>query len=338
MNEKLLYFKSWAASKYINLLGDKSHDFKNILIIKMDEIGDLVTALPVFYNLYHLYPTATQTLVCKSFNTIFFKHLDFVSCVNALDKVEKNHYDLIIDLRGTEETLGYALKNKPKLRLDRGSIRFKNKLTGGQKNEIDTNLEVIKPLLRDTIIWSNKIVTSGTEHNKVKSYLTLEGVSKYIIMHLGARDESRRWPVERYAEVISHINKKYSLPCLLVGGPDDKELNTKCLTLVKSKSNLNVVGEFNLLEYAALCEEASLFIGNESGPLHIAAAQNTPNIALFGPGVKDVFYPKNEKSIVHHYFLARGHKQQTIENSTIYTIKVDEILTSVDRLLAPSAD
>jgi ADP-heptose:LPS heptosyltransferase len=94
------------------------------------------------------------------------------------------------------------------------------------------------------------------------------------------------------------------------------------------------VGEFNLLEYAALCEKAKLFIGNESGPLHIAAAMNTPNVALFGPGVKDVFYPKNEKSIVHHYFLATGHKQQTIENSTIFTITVDEVKKSVDYMLS----
>jgi ADP-heptose:LPS heptosyltransferase len=94
-----------------------------------------------------------------------------------------------------------------------------------------------------------------------------------------------------------------------------------------------VVGEFNLLEYAALCEQANLFIGNESGPLHIAAAMNIPTIALFGPGVKDVFYPKSDKSIVHHYFLATGHKQQTIEDSTIFTIKVKEVIGSVDKLL-----
>ena len=93
-----------------------------------------------------------------------------------------------------------------------------------------------------------------------------------------------------------------------------------------------MVGEFNLLEYAALCESATLFVGNESGPLHIAAAQNTPTVALFGPGVRDVFYPKNNKSIVHHYFLARGHKQQNLENSTIFEINVEEVIKSVDVL------
>jgi hypothetical protein len=49
--------------------------------------------------------------------------------------------------------------------------------------------------------------------------------------------------------------------------------------------------------------------------------------------VKDVFYPKNDKSLIHHYFLARGHKEQTVENSTIFHIKVSEVIASVDRLL-----
>ena len=334
MNEKVLYFKSWFATKYINLLGDKSYNFKSILIIKMDEIGDLVTALPVFYNLYKIYPEARQTLLCKSFNNTFFKHLAYVNCVNNFNEVSENNYDLIIDLRGSKKTLNYALSHKPKLRLDRGSIRLKNKFSGGQKNEIDTNIDVIQPLLRENIIWSNKIETGSEEHQKVATYLQEEGIRKYVIMHLGARDEARRWPTDRYAEIVTHINKAYSLPCLLVGGPEDRILNDQCLSLVKSKSNQNVVGDFNLLEYAALCEGASLFLGNESGPLHIAAAQNTPTVALFGPGVKDVFYPKNDKSIVHHYFLARKHKQQTVENSTIFSIKVSEVMKSVDVVLS----
>jgi len=333
LNEKALYFKSWIASKYINLLGSKDYVFQSILIIKLDEIGDLVTSLPVFYNLHKLYPTAYQTLVCKPFNNIFFKNLDYISCINDFAEVKENTYDLIVDLRGTEETLSYALLHKPKLRLDRGSVRLKNKFFGGQKNEIDTNLEVINPLLNGNPLQINKIVLGSAEFTKVNSFLSHEGVTKYVIMHLGARDVARRWPLERYAQCITYINTKYSLPCLLVGGLDDNELNDNCLALVESKYNYNVVGEFNLLEYAALCTKASMFLGNESGPLHIAAAMDIPTIALFGPGVKGVFYPKSHQSIIHHYFLARGHTEQTTDNSTIFNIAVDEVLISIDTFL-----
>ena len=333
MSEKVLYFKSWLASKYINLLGNKNHTFNSILIIKLDEIGDLVTALPVFYALHKRYPQAQQTLVCKSFNTVFFEHIDYVQCVTAFETVNKNQYDLIVDLRGNIETISYALNVKPKYRLDRGSIRLKNKFFGGQKNEIDTNLEVISPLTGANVDASNSIIVSHKNRETVTQYLSKHAVDKYIIIHLGARDAARRWPIARFSAIINYLNEVFELPCFLVGGPEDDELNQRCLSQVVSQINFNVVGEFNLLEYAALCEKASLFIGNESGPLHIAAAMNIPNIALFGPGVKAVFYPKNEQSIVHHYLLSKGHKQQTIENSTIFHITVEEVKKSINKLL-----
>mgnify|MGYP001595609029 FL=1 len=335
VNEKVLYCKSWLTSKYINSASGYKYDFKSVLIIKNDEIGDLVTALPVFYNLNERYPNAAQTLVCKPFNTIFFKHIPFVKCHTNFDDVSGNTYDLIVELRGSEETRKYSLSQKPKIRLDRGGVRLFNKFNGGQKNEIDTNLQIIKQLFPNvSLSESNRIVVSSEEVQKVSKYIELAGISHFVILHLGARDRARRWPVEHFAETINYINTTYSLPCVLVGGPDDMEINEECLELVTSKFNYNVVGEFDLLEYAALCDKASLFVGNESGPLHIAAAMNTPNIALFGPGVKDVFYPKNDKSIVHHYFLARGHKTQTVENSTIFSIQVNEVKASIDKILS----
>jgi ADP-heptose:LPS heptosyltransferase len=301
----------------------------------MDEIGDLVTALPVFYNIYNQYPNARITLLCKPFNAIFFKNLDYINCVHSLNEVlQKDYYDLILDLRGNKKTLQYAFTHRPKYRLDRGSIRLKNKFFGGQKNEIDTNLEVISPIINGELKNSNTICLSTVETNKINTFIELEGLNQFAIIHIGARDKARRWPINRFQEIIEYINNQYSISCMLVGGQDDNELNDKCLQGVQNKNNRNVVGSFNLIEFAALCSKATLFIGNESGPLHIAAAQNTPNIALFGPGVKDVFYPKNEKSIVHHYFLATGHTQQTIENSTIFSISTAEVKQSIDRLLS----
>lgn len=333
MNEKVVYFKSYIASKYINICGKRNYPFISILCVKLDEIGDLVTALPAFYNLHKNYPEAHITLLCKPYNAVFFKYIDYVDCIHSLDQLPKDNFDLIVDLRGTKETIQYALKNRPKYRLDRGSIRFKNKFFGGQKNEIITNLEVIAPILDKPADPSNSIVLSDHEKITVEKFLRHEGLNKFVILHLGARDEARRWPIERFQSIINYLNERYSLSCLLVGGEEDRAINNACLKGVADKTNQNVVGKFNLLEYAALCSKSSLFIGNESGPLHIAAAQNTPNIALFGPGVKGVFYPMNQVSIVHHYFLARNHTQQTIENSTIRSIRTTEVKQSIDRLI-----
>ncbi len=336
MSEKLLYFKSWITTKFINLLGNKSYPFASILVVKRDEIGDMITAMHVFYNLKEQFPNAKFDLYCKPFNTVFFKHLDYVNCFTEFNDL-KEQYDLIVELRGDEQTLNYSLKNRPKYKVDRGSIRFKNKFFGGQKNELDTNLEVIAPLLSHAGSLNNKISLSPQEYDTVDKFIEEENIKPFVVLHLGARDAARRWPTERFAKCINYINEVHGMACLLAGGPDDKSLNDECLSYVKSKRNINVAGSFNLLEFTALCERAALFLGNESGPLHIASAQGIPVIALFGPGVKDVFYPKGDNVKIHHYFLARGHKQQTLENSTIFSIQVEEVQESIDALLKLSS-
>ena len=335
MNEKILYFLSYLVSIYIRLRGRKNADIHDILIVKLDEIGDIITALPVFYTIHNQYPSARMTLFCKPFNTVFFEHLDYINCITEHHQLKFDHpYDLIIELRGNWETLKYALRYRPQIFLDRGTVRLKNKFFGGQKNEILTNIQIIDSIVDKPVNLSNSIVFSKKEETKVRAFIKQQGLNKFVLLHLGARDEARRWPIDRFREIIAYINTKYSIHCILVGGPEDDSLNKTCLSAVKNKNNLNIVGKFNLLEFAALCSGATLFIGNESGPLHIAAAQNTPNIGLFGPGVKGVFYPINDKSIVHHYFLARRHNKQTVINSTIYSISVQEVKKSIDLMLS----
>lgn len=329
MNEKLLYFANFLASKYINALGSKV-DFKRILIVKLDEIGDMVTSLHVFYNLHKTYPEAQIDVYCRPVNRIFFRYLEYVNCIDNL--APTNSYDLIVELRGNSDTLKYALHNKPKYRLDRGTIRLKNKLTGGQKNELYTNASIIAPVVEDLNL-NNEIVTGELDQKKIDQILNEENIRDFVLIHAGARDAARRWPTDRYAEIINYINKRHNRPCILVGGDEDNTINQTILKTVKQKINLNVAGTLSLLEYAELAKRASLFVGNESGPLHIAAAAKIPLVALFGPGVKDVFYPLGENVTILHYFLARGHTKQTVENSTIFHISVEEVIHSIEKYI-----
>ncbi len=316
------------ASKLINLFGNRNFAFTKILVFKQDEIGDMVTALHIFKHLHKAYPDAQIDLVCKNYNRIWFKYIDYVQCIES----QKGKYDLIVDLRGDFKSLFYAIRTWPKYRLDRGSVRFKNKFSGGQKNELITNFEIINPIMpKDTQPLKNSISISDGERVGVEAWLQKNSIKQFVLLHIGARDLTRRWPLERFQSIIDLLNSKgYS--CILVGGSDDNELNLSCLEGL-GDMNHNIAGQFNLLELAAFCEKAKLFIGNESGPLHVAAAQNTPIIGLYGPGVKEVFYPKSDKNIIHHYFLLKGHKNQDLTNSTIFKISVEEVQESITELL-----
>lgn len=328
LKEKFLYLLSSLTSSFLNSIGKKQASVQRILVVKLDEIGDMVTALHVFYHLNEQFPEAKIEVLCKPFNAIFFRYMKNVS----VTKEAKGKYELIVELRGNYHSIFYALMHPPCLRLDRGTVRMRNKFSGGQLNELVTNFQIIKPVLKsDTAMLKNSIIYSDAEVAKVDSWLNQEKIDTFVLLHIGARDEFRRWPVDKFQTIIKFLNSK-GLRCLLVGGVDDYYMNESCL-IGLSPINRNIAGIFNLLEFAALCSKARLFVGNESGPLHIASAQDTPLVALFGPGVKDVFYPIGNRVKIHHYFLDKGHKTQNIYNSTIYRISEEEVIASINELL-----
>lgn len=99
----------------------------------------------------------------------------------------------------------------------------------------------------------------------------------------------KRWPVERYAQLAEALAVE-GCQTVVVGGPEDTELGMKVARLARSAPAL-AVGRLRLKETAALIGRCQLFIGNDSAPLHMAAAVGTPAIGLFGPTSPSQFSP-----------------------------------------------
>ena len=111
----------------------------------------------------------------------------------------------------------------------------------------------------------------------------------------------KAWPADRFAEVISWVNKEYSLNVLLVGHEDERKTIDVVAKMVKEKIGnmphvwLGKDGQIPLL--AALLKEALFYLGNDTGPLHIAAAVGTPAVGIFGGGTWPRFLPVGPNSI-----------------------------------------
>ena len=99
-----------------------------------------------------------------------------------------------------------------------------------------------------------------------------------------------------------------------------------------------VAGEFNLLEFSALVTGAALFVGNESGPLHIASVTGAPSLGLFGPGEPHVFYPHGTKTAFLHHVLECNPCDQVHcmhpENPCIQRITMEEVNNKIEWLLS----
>ncbi len=155
---------------------------------------------------------------------------------------------------------------------------------------------------------------------------------------------AKRWPLNRYKELVYRLVRERSAQVLLIGGPDDIALNQSLLDAldVPEGTVLNLAGKTSFGQTAALLERCALFIGNDSSPMHLAAAVGIPIIAIFGPTSPHEYgpYPLDDP---HHITLWRnstgqpcfflGKMQITTDCTCIQAVTVDDVWDAVQRLI-----
>ncbi len=155
---------------------------------------------------------------------------------------------------------------------------------------------------------------------------------------------AKRWPVERYREIVYKLVHERKAQVLLIGGPDDGILNQALLTglAVPEGSVLNLAGTTNFGESAALLQRCVLFIGNDSSPMHLAAAVGIPVIAIFGPTSPQEYgpYPLDDPKHIALWRNPKGRpcfflgKMQPCVNCTcMQLVTVDDVWNAVQRLI-----
>lgn len=336
--EDFIYISSILCSKLINWRKNPmKQKFNKILIIKLDEIGDLVNSMHVFELLKEEYPESEITLWCKSFIPSLISSNPYLDKIATSKKELTNNYDLIVDLRGTFESIRYALFSFPKYRVERGGVRLHNKYNGGQKHEVLTNLQIVEPLLKKLPPEiSLKLYYSEGTLAKVNSFLNQNEVSKFAILHCFARTKLRQWKSDRFVNIAKYLHEKYQLEIFFAGDKNENQLIESIQRNLEFKT-YNLALEFNLSEFAALCSKASIFVGNESGPLHIATASKCKSLGLYGPGVPTTFYPWGLNSKYIHYVLDCNPCDQVTcvrpENTCMDLITTIEVKQQIDELM-----
>ena len=336
-NKEQFYFLASAlVSWFINFIKPKKL-VHSILVIKLDEIGDMVYALHVFEHLKIQYPDAPITLLCKPFVKPLVQNTPSIShIIHQIPVSEK--FDLVVELRGNWDTMKYAIDKMPNRRLDRGTVRFLNKLKGGQKHEVITNFEVIKSLLpKGTIPFTPEIKLDQNSKAFVEEFILDKKLKNFAVIHCGARRKLRQWPVEKFSSLIKILIEKYNLQIVFAGTEEDEPVINEIIKLSKVEAVV-CTRNFSLLHFACLVQKAKLFVGNESGPLHIAAVMKTPLVGIYGPGVPGVFYPIGDKSKVVHHILDCNPCDQVQcvrrENPCINLVTLLEVEQNISEILS----
>ena len=105
-----------------------------------------------------------------------------------------------------------------------------------------------------------------------------------VVLHIGGSNPSKHWPAKRYAALCDALQSRRGLRAVLVGSAADRGMAARIVSLCRSAAPENRTGGLSLAETAALCSQAALFIGPDSGIAHLADLAGTPSVVLFGSG------------------------------------------------------
>lgn len=183
----------------------------------------------------------------------------------------------------------------------------------------------IKPKLKDE--WEkslyNKLFKAGiTEYEKI------------ICIHPGAGKIYKKWPAQNFAKVADYLAKK-GFCVILIGSDKDKNDIFNVMSFMKNKA-IRFGNELSLGELMSLFKITKLYIGNDSGPMHLASLFNIPIIAIFGPADDKRWKPFGNRIVVlrgaDRCIKCKG-KDCNLNFRCINLISVDKVIESANKIL-----
>lgn len=289
--------------------------FERILFVKLTSLGDVVHALPSASALRTRFPEARITwLVDQRFAAIVRGHpavdeclavaaprwtgrAPFESVVRAsfqygvIPRLRRQRFDLAVDVQGLFRSAALAAGSGARFRLGPRDAREGAPLfythRGGEPaspHAVDRNLAVLSPLgvaARRPRFDLEPTEEASKAADKLLERAGLPPDAPFVAVGPKTSRPEKDWPAERYAEAIGRIERDHGLLCVLLGGSADA---TVCRAIAdRSGSRAAALTGQPLDVSMAILAKCALFLGNDSGPLHLAAALGRPIVAVYGP-------------------------------------------------------
>lgn len=287
-----------------------------ICVIHLNQIGDLCFSLPLLKSLREHFPSAAIHSVVRPYleglladspyvDRIIQRRDGYLARFALLWTLVRQRYDLIIALPRSEEAqVLTALSCTP---LKAGFANFPWDIALDVKEVIQghnswfNNAKLLRrlgiPIAQDNYVGLLR----------VDEPLEIKGIPwRYAVFSPGAssRRLAKAWDEKKFAQVIARLSMEFGLSCVLVGGSDTAEITGAISRHVEEllvggvNQVVDLAGKINLRELSAVLKKAKLFVGIDSGVMHMASALDIPTVGIFGP--TDPFYaaPQNHRSIV----------------------------------------
>lgn len=338
-----------------------------ILIVELTRIGDLLVATPTIKAIRKRYPLAQiSMMVQKRFSDMilhspYLNHVigvqnseNLLTLVLTSIRLRKKNFDLVISLSpgirnswiaqfsGARYKVGYLNNSsrRPTFFNDhlieaRGFIPGKRVIYNRHEHLITRAAKAIIPLDIDVVDRNMDLfLDPGTELDIDKE---IKQNHMRIVVHPGAGWYYKIWPKRNFAQLIEMLMEHYrhrKPQIIIIGGAEDSETLRFIASSVDDE--LTVLEGYPLSKVASLIKRSHLFIGNDSGPLHIAGAFGIPFIGLFGPSRPETVGPLSAGTFIRKEVECSPCRQIRClrslrkERTCMELIEVEEVFKAVE--------
>jgi heptosyltransferase-2 len=295
-----------------------------ILIIRFSAIGDIILTSPLVRQLRQRYPDAQIDFLIRKEYAEVMRHNPHLSRLIWLDTTEKGalktekkrirseKYDVVLDLQGNlrsfwlrkfcgAESVLRVRKNKfLRHLLVNYKINLYHKFYPHPLSVTEKYLQAALPLgVVAADIRLELFLPPHVAESMRMRWQQWHLQNFHVVMAPGARHYTKRWPAENYRSLIGALYQQFGWKTLLVGGPEEQPLTREITAGMDSGAVEDLTGQLTLLETFALIAGAPLFVSNDSGLMHAAAAFGVPQVAIFGSTVREFgFYPLNQRAVI----------------------------------------
>lgn len=285
-------------------------DVKWILALRLDRLGDFLTTLPALKALRDAAPDAYLELAVGSWNEPIARRLPFIDSVRIVDtpwaawgkKVRFKDArqalgglgglgglvgktpDLAIDFQGDVRVLMLMASTRAKLRAGYGDTGGAYLLThqgrwDEKKSWYWQNLELVRALFPDVEPEPGPVNFVTPEDRERAKPLVGESSRPLVGIHPSAGRALKQWEVEKFAALADKLSARARV--IVTGASGDRALVETMVGKAISKPQTLLGSE--LATFAAVVERFDVFVTGDTGPMHLAHAVGTPNVAIFGP-------------------------------------------------------
>lgn len=341
---------------------------ERVLLVRLSAVGDIIHALPVLRALKAWRPGLCVDWLVEDRFALLLRNQTAIDRVfeiprkrwrsgggwrekasdarRLLCELRGRNIDLSIDLQGlTKSGLWPALARIPHRigygdedgrELNRWLTNIKVSPAPDKKHVVDRNLALVEPLGIAHPEVDMSLPEDREAKARVETLLQQEGLEgeKLALIQPGAGWETKRWPPEYYAQAGDFLSRERGYRVLVLWGPGEEGLARQVLEAMREKGRL--APPTSLLELIELIRLSALFVGGDTGPMHIAAALRIPTVAIFGASdpVRNGPYGEGHLTLYHEDLACRPSWKTTCEHLTcLRDLKPEGVVERIGKYL-----